>query len=80
MQLLDYLKEHGTGTPSCPALAETAAKAECSEATLYQIALGHKPAGWKLAQKIEDATAGAVTRHDLRPEVFGPAPAAQEAA
>ena len=27
---------------------------------------------------IEKATAGAVTRHDLRPDVFGPAPAAND--
>lgn len=28
----------------------------------------------EFAPKIEDATKGQVTRHDLRPDIFGPAP------
>lgn len=28
----------------------------------------------EFAAKIEDATNGQVTRHDLRPDIFGPAP------
>lgn len=34
---------------------------------------GRKPSV-ELAKKIEDATDGIVTRHDLRPDVFGVAP------
>lgn len=32
------------------------------------------------AAQIEKATGGEITRVDLRPDIFGPAPAAQEAA
>ena len=78
MKLTDYAKEQGgTATASCPVLALVAKKAECSAGTLYQISLGHKPPSWRLASRIESATRGQVTRHDLRPDVFG-APAAND--
>jgi DNA-binding transcriptional regulator YdaS (Cro superfamily) len=35
------------------------------------IAKGHKQAGPKLAQSIETATGGEVTRKDLRPDIYG---------
>lgn len=43
---------------------------------LWQVASGWrgKRASHVLAIAIERATGGAVTRHDLRPDVFGPAP------
>lgn len=41
------------------------------------IAQGHKQPSWKLAEAIEKATGGGVTRQDLRPDVFGP-PAAND--
>jgi DNA-binding transcriptional regulator YdaS (Cro superfamily) len=49
---------------------------------LWQIATGWKgrKAGVDLAKKIEQATAGQVTRHDLRPDVFGVAPASLDPA
>lgn len=76
MNLLDHIKAlGGTGTASCAVLARIAKKAKCKASTLYMIALGHKQPSWNLATSIERATAGAVTRHDLRPDVFGPAPA-----
>lgn len=49
-----------------------AADAGMSAGTLYQIALGHKRAGPRLCVQIERATSGAVTRHDLRPDLFDP--------
>ena len=38
------------------------------------IARGHKLPGARLCRRIELATAGAVRRESLRPDVFGPAP------
>lgn len=34
----------------------------------------------EVVASIEDATGGAVTRHDLRPDIFGPAPKARKVA
>lgn len=67
------LIEGGTGKIECPVLAAIARRAECSAGTLYMIARGHKTASAKLSLRIEQATGGKVTRHDLRPDVFGPA-------
>lgn len=76
MNLSDYAaKLGGTGTIGCPVLASIAVKAECSAATLYMIAKGHKQASAKLANRIELACGGEVTRHDLRPDIFGAAAA-----
>lgn len=76
MNLSDHIVEQGgTATLNCPVLAAVARRAECSPGTLYMIAKGHKDASAKLANRIEQATRGAVSRHDLRPDVFGPAPA-----
>lgn len=41
-----------------------------------QWATGRRPVAAKHAIPIETVTGGVVTRHDLRPEVFGPAPGA----
>lgn len=76
MDLLDHIKSQGgSGTATCAVLAAIAKRAKCKASTLYMIALGHKQPSWNLATAIETATAGEVTRHDLRPDVFGPAPA-----
>lgn len=45
-----------------------------------QWVLGTRPVPAQHCLAIEQATAGKVTRHDLRPDVFGPAPANQPAA
>lgn len=75
MDLQTYVqKKGGTGTRQCPVLASLAAGVDCSPATLYMINKGHKRAGHKLVRKLEDATANQVCRHDLRPDIFGPAP------
>lgn len=77
MNLLDYATENGgTGKIGCQVLAKIAKAAECSPATLYMIALGHKQASGRLASRISKATRGSVTGHDLRPDIFGPAPSA----
>ncbi|MBB4126252.1 hypothetical protein GGR77_001542 [Xanthomonas translucens] len=75
MKLIDYvMQKGGTGTLTCPVVAKVAADARCSTGTLYMIARGHKTPGARLAGRIADATANAVTRHDLLPDVFpGPA-------
>jgi DNA-binding transcriptional regulator YdaS (Cro superfamily) len=79
VNLIDYVKQQdGTCTIQCPVLAGIAERAECSHATLYMIALGHKKAGPMLARAIEQATGGAVSRYVLRPDVFGPGPAAAQ--
>jgi DNA-binding transcriptional regulator YdaS (Cro superfamily) len=72
MNLLDHIKASGgTGTASCPVIASLATAADCSAGTLYLVALGHKQAGPLLARRISDATDGAVTVNELRPDVFG---------
>lgn len=78
MDLQTYCKENGgTALRGCPILDRVAARAECSAATLYMIAKGHKNASAILSGKIEAATDGKVTRCDLRPDVFGAAPVGQ---
>jgi DNA-binding transcriptional regulator YdaS (Cro superfamily) len=49
---------------------------------LWQVASAWRgrKASVELAKKIEAATDGAVTRYDLRPDIFGEAPAKTEAA
>lgn len=62
----------GTCTIGCTVLAEIAKRAGCKPSTLYMIATGHKRPGHLLAQGIERATDGAVTRQDLRPDIWPP--------
>lgn len=72
MKLSDYCKAHGgTAKLSCPVLVQLAEKIECSPGTLYQVALGKKSAGHKLANAIHKGTGGEVSRYTLRPEIFG---------
>lgn len=79
MKLIDFAtSQGGTGKIGCPVLAMVANDAECSAATLYMIALGHKSASAKLSVRIARATAGEVSVHDLRPDVFGPPLAADQ--
>lgn len=37
---------------------------------LYKLAGGHGKAGWAICSKIEQATGGLVSRHDLRPDIY----------
>lgn len=80
MNILDYVSAHdGTGKRDCPIIQSTSERAGCSAGTLYMIAMGHKRPSALLAGAIEQATDGAVTRYDLRPDVFGRAPAPAQA-
>ncbi len=80
MNLTNYAtSKGGTGTLKCPVLVSVAQKANCSVGTLYQIALGNKQPSPKLANEIHRATRGRVNRSELRPDVFGPAPASEPA-
>ena len=80
MNLTEHIQNQGgTAKASCPVIAEIAGRAGCSPSTLYMITGGHKKPSARLAGQIADATGGQVTRHDLRPDVFGPAPDAQPA-
>lgn len=73
MDIVEYLKQQGsTGKVNCKILASVAKRAGCKPATLYMIALGHKQASWKLADAIETATGGIVSKSSVRPDVFGP--------
>lgn len=75
MDLKSYAQSRGgTGTAGCEIFAEIAKKARCHIGTLYQVSLGHKKASAKLAYSIELATEKQVTRADLRPDYFSPAP------
>jgi DNA-binding transcriptional regulator YdaS (Cro superfamily) len=72
MNLTEHiLAQGGTAKASCPVIALIAGLAGCSASTLYMIAGGHKKPSAILAGAIADATGGAVTRQDLRPDVFG---------
>jgi hypothetical protein len=76
MNLTNYCEKNGgSALRGCSVLAQVAADADCSHETLYMIAKGHKRAGSLLAGAIDKATRGEVSRYDLRPDVFGPAPA-----
>lgn len=48
-------------------------------AMVWQWVNGHRPVAAHHCLPIEQATSGAITRHDLRPDVFG-APSAEKAA
>ncbi len=75
MDIITYVTEvGGTGKRDCKVIQKIAKRAECSPGTLYMICRGHKQAGPLLAVAIEDATKGAVTRNELRPDIFGPGP------
>lgn len=73
MDLLTYI----AAMDQRKALAE---KCGTSPEYLWQVATGwraRKPSV-DLARKIEEATAGAVTRAELRPDIFGPLPPSPE--
>lgn len=72
MNLTDYIAaKGGTGTLTCPVIAELAEKAGYSAEYLYLVVLGHKAAGHKLCNALEEATAGEFKREDQRPDIFG---------
>lgn len=46
---------------------------------LYQMATGRRPVAPTLCLAIQLATAGMVSVHELRPDIFGPSPGAEAA-
>jgi len=46
---------------------------------IWQIATGRRKASFKLAQRIHDETSGEVSKHILRPDIFGEAPKRRQA-
>jgi len=75
MNLRAYaISQGGTSTTGCPVLTEIAQRAACSVLTLYQISRGHKLPSAKMARRLDEASNGAVSRHELRPDIFGPVP------
>jgi len=81
MKLRAYaISQGGTSTTRCPVLTEIAKRAECSVLTLYQISRSHQRPSAKLARRLDEASNGAVSRHELRPDIFDPPPPQQEAA
>lgn len=75
MKLFDYIKNMDRRN-------SLAAACETSPDYLWQVATGWngRKAGHQLARKIEVATMGIVTRYDIRPDIFGPAPVANGSA
>lgn len=55
---------------------ELAAMLGCSQAMITHLETGRRCVSPLFARKIESITGGAVTRYDLRPDVFGDAPGA----
>ena len=79
MNLTDYANSNGgTGKLGCPVLARVAASAECSAATLYMVARGHKKVSASLALRVAKATGQTVTPADLRPDLYAPAAGAAD--
>lgn len=56
--------------------SQIAADAGTSAEYLLQLAYGHSRASYRMAFRLEAATQNGVTRHDLRPDIFGLAPQA----
>ena len=53
---------------------ELARQLECSQVFVHQMQHGLRKVPARLCLPIERATGGAVTRYDLRPDIFGEAP------
>lgn len=54
--------------------AELARRVGVTPAAVTQWVRGRRPVPPERCRAIEDATGGAVTRYDLRPDIFGPPP------
>lgn len=67
------IKQHGSQ-------AKLAQAAGCSQQQISYLLTDAERISAEMAAAIERATEGHVTRHDLRPDLFGPAPKRGEAA
>jgi DNA-binding transcriptional regulator YdaS (Cro superfamily) len=72
MELRKYVEENGGQT-------EFARRLGVSQGLVWQWLNEKTGVTWERAKEIEAATGGAVTRHELRPDIFGPAPAERAA-
>jgi DNA-binding transcriptional regulator YdaS (Cro superfamily) len=70
----------GRAVDLCGTQASLARAINVPPALVWQWVNGRRPVAAKHCIGIEDATAGAVTRYDLRPDVFGPKPPQQDQA
>lgn len=58
----------------CGGVAELARRINRAPAFVHQMKSGRRPVPPALVLPIEAATGGEVTRYELRPDIFGPAP------
>ena len=65
MRIQKYFSEIGT-----LGVRALAAKAGTHYVYLYQIRSGHRKASPKMARKIVEASAGNLTLHDVRPDIW----------
>ncbi len=65
MTLLEWLRQN-----SQPERLKMAEEAKTTVAYLYKLAGGHGKPGWRICSRIEHATEGQVTRHELRPDIY----------
>lgn len=54
--------------------------ADCSQQQISYLLKRAPSISVEMALKLERATSGGISRHDLRPDIFGPAPAQEPAA
>lgn len=79
MDLAQYLEKTGT-TRAAFAIALRNHGVEVSQQAVKWWEEGERNPSPKNIPAIEKATAGKVTRHDLRPDIYGPAPKAKRRA
>lgn len=70
----------GNAVTSLGSQAKLAAAAGCSQQLISQLLNGEVGITAETALKIHAATNGEVSKHDLRPDIFGPAPESEAAA
>lgn len=70
----------GKAVDSFGSQAKLATAAGCSQQLISQLLKGEVGITAEMAQKIDRATGGAVSKHDLRADIFGAAPKVGEAA
>ena len=65
MTLREWLRQN-----PYPVRLKMANKVGTTVAYLYKLAGGHGRPGWSICPRIEQATQGQVTRHELRPDIY----------
>ncbi|MGP1677891.1 MAG: helix-turn-helix domain-containing protein [Burkholderiales bacterium] len=73
MDLKEFVEEIGGQT-------EMARRLGVTQGLVWQWLNGRSPVTWERAKDIEALSNGRVSRHDLRPDIFGPAPSAERVA